>query len=155
MRGQVGVPTTSFCAFLRYRAVVRWTPETIRDRREALGWTQQQLADALGVSLRSVTAWERGEATPRRLSDLNRVLGPAQPGSTAPPLDKASDAELVAELARRLAARHDHTAAVSGALGPRRETPPPEIWADPSLGADRAAQPAPHQPAPERAAEQC
>lgn len=63
------------CANLRYGRAVQWTADTIRRRRDELGLTQQQLAERLGVSLRTVTAWEAGESQPRRVADLTRVLG--------------------------------------------------------------------------------
>ena len=34
--------------------------ETIRSRRHALGMTQEQLADRLGVSAPAVSKWEQG-----------------------------------------------------------------------------------------------
>ena len=41
------------------------TPDQIREGRERLHMTQQQLADEVGVSRRTVTSWERGESTPQ------------------------------------------------------------------------------------------
>lgn len=50
--------------------------EDIKSGRERLRMTQQQLADELGVSLRTVGAWERGESIPRnRMAAINEVLG--------------------------------------------------------------------------------
>jgi len=37
------------------------TPAEFRAWRSAMGYTQQQAAQALGVSLRTVKAWESGE----------------------------------------------------------------------------------------------
>ena len=37
------------------------TPDRIRAIRLRLGWTQREMAEALGVSLRSVYRWEAGE----------------------------------------------------------------------------------------------
>jgi DNA-binding transcriptional regulator YiaG len=39
--------------------------EEIKNGRERIGMTQKQLADAVGVSLRTVGSWERGESVPR------------------------------------------------------------------------------------------
>jgi DNA-binding XRE family transcriptional regulator len=49
------------------------TPDQIREGRERLHMTQQQLADEVGVSRRTVTSWERGESTPQ-----NRAAAVAQ-----------------------------------------------------------------------------
>ena len=47
-------------------------PSPIRAARIAAGMTQQQLADALGISQVSVTRWETGEHEPR-VSTLKRI----------------------------------------------------------------------------------
>jgi transcriptional regulator with XRE-family HTH domain len=53
-----------------------FTAEDIKNGRERLRMTQQQLADELGVSLRTVGAWERGESIPRnRMAAIAEVLG--------------------------------------------------------------------------------
>ena len=36
------------------------TPTQVRKARQRLGWTQQEMADALGVSLRTIKHWEAG-----------------------------------------------------------------------------------------------
>lgn len=36
------------------------TPNELRKIRKRLGWTQQQLADAVGVARNSVVRWEGG-----------------------------------------------------------------------------------------------
>lgn len=49
----------------------------IKRARERMRWSQQRLADELGVGVRSVGAWERGEAVPRNaLGALEAVLAP-------------------------------------------------------------------------------
>jgi len=40
------------------------TPAALRAWRECMGYTQQQAAAALGVSLRTVKSWEAGFAAP-------------------------------------------------------------------------------------------
>lgn len=40
--------------------------ESLREAREQTGKTQQELADAVGVSLRTVGNWERGGVVPRK-----------------------------------------------------------------------------------------
>ena len=51
--------------------------ETIRSRRHALGMTQEQLADRLGVSAPAVSKWEQGASYPdvTLLTALARALG--------------------------------------------------------------------------------
>jgi transcriptional regulator with XRE-family HTH domain len=50
----------------------------IRRARERKRLTQQQLADAVGASVRAVGSWERGEAVPRNtIGALDAVLGVA------------------------------------------------------------------------------
>jgi transcriptional regulator with XRE-family HTH domain len=52
------------------------TGEQIRAARERLRMTQQELAEELGVSLRTVSNWERGESVPRnRAGAIVDVLG--------------------------------------------------------------------------------
>lgn len=43
----------------------RWTlGDRIRKAREHRGWTQRELASRLGVSLRTISRWERGDHRP-------------------------------------------------------------------------------------------
>ena len=59
------------------------TGEQIRAARELARMTQQQLADDVGVSLRTVSSWERGESVPRnRASAIAEVLGIRGDGET-------------------------------------------------------------------------
>lgn len=70
----------------------------IREARERMGMTQEQLAQQIGVHLRTVGNWERGQTVPKnRMARLRRVLG--EDGGN--PLAEATDAELLAEVARR------------------------------------------------------
>ncbi len=48
--------------------------KTIRQLREARGWTQHDLAERLGVDAGSISTWERGASRPR----LKHLLGLAQ-----------------------------------------------------------------------------
>ena len=52
------------------------TSETIRRVRQWQRLTQQQFADVLGVTVRSVRGWELGSNSPRgkRLRDLDRLV---------------------------------------------------------------------------------
>lgn len=77
------------------------TGDEIRDARERLGLTQSELGQMVGVSMRTIGNWERGETPPTlRQARLREVLAPA----TAVPrhVEALSDAELISELARRL-----------------------------------------------------
>jgi transcriptional regulator with XRE-family HTH domain len=60
----------------------------IRRARNAKGWSQADLASRLGVALRSVGGWERGEHVPlNRLAMLHELLGPLAPAEPANALD--------------------------------------------------------------------
>jgi transcriptional regulator with XRE-family HTH domain len=125
MGGLKTAKSSGNCAFLRYRSRVKWTAEMIKQRRQSLGWTQQDLADALGVTLRSVTSWERGEAAPRNLARLDEALadGVADRG---PALKDASAVELAQELVARLQGVADVTPHQGSSDVPRKaKTPAP------------------------------
>lgn len=55
----------------------RGNTQIIATARIAMGLTQQQLADALHVSIRTVRRWEREDAVPetRTAIELSSVLG--------------------------------------------------------------------------------
>jgi len=42
--------------------------------RRRRGWTQEQLAEKLGVDLKSVQRWESGAAAPKALADLEAAV---------------------------------------------------------------------------------
>jgi len=42
-----------------------WAPEQIKELRQFAGWTQQDLADRMGVRQQTVSEWETGLHTPR------------------------------------------------------------------------------------------
>jgi transcriptional regulator with XRE-family HTH domain len=61
---------------------------TIRSARERLHMTQQDLADAVGVSARTIGNWEQGHRLPKnRMGALEEVLGVNLTGTSvaAPP----------------------------------------------------------------------
>lgn len=84
--------------------------DNIREARERAGLTQEQLAQRLGVTMRTVGNWERGATVPKsRQAAIRAFLAPSE---DQPGLHSASDAELLAEIARRFARagkeqRHD------------------------------------------------
>jgi transcriptional regulator with XRE-family HTH domain len=88
-----------------YSIAVEWTPQEIKNRRLAKGWDQDRLATELGVSRRAITNWETGSADPRGKNRrrLDDVLGDTPQPETS--LQNATDAQFIAELARRLALR--------------------------------------------------
>lgn len=52
----------------------------VKKMRESHGWTQQELADACGVSLRTVQSWEAGKAVSKRqMRLLNAIDSPDAP----------------------------------------------------------------------------
>src|SRR5690606_9976574 len=81
------------------------TGDEIRAARERAGLTQEQLAQRLRVSMRTVGNWERGARIPlNRLAALREFMYPPKDREeTEPGLRSASDAELLAEIARRFA----------------------------------------------------
>lgn len=80
------------------------TGDEIRTARERAGWTQAHLGDLVGVSMRSIGNYERGDTIPRnRMPVLEEVLAPYIRSGQGPSLVGASDAQLLAEIARRFA----------------------------------------------------
>jgi transcriptional regulator with XRE-family HTH domain len=84
--------------------------ERIRSAREAHGWTQDQLAEAVGVVKRTVGNWERGRPPKQHIGAIEHALNtrlrgtPTDPTDDGPTVRQAEDAELLAEFASRLAA---------------------------------------------------
>ena len=56
--------------------------DKIKAARDRLRWSQQQLADAIGVDRKTVDNWEHGRTRPLRahLAALERILGPLKGG---------------------------------------------------------------------------
>lgn len=85
--------------------------ETIRDAREKKNWTQDQLAQTLGVSVMTIKNWEVGRHSPKNaIGRIEDVLGVTlrsvtEQRPTGPGIDKASDAQLIGELLTRLSER--------------------------------------------------
>lgn len=88
---------------LRHSASSVWPvikAEQLRDARQRAGYTSQAaLAEALGVSLRTVTAWEAegGQVSARSEARVRALLWPSPE-----PLSHYSDFELLSEIGRRL-----------------------------------------------------
>lgn len=98
------------------------TGDQIRTARERAGFTQQQLGTMLGVSMRTVGNWERGASVPRNKLGAIQHLLDGQAGTDAPALRDASDAELLAEIARRFA-RQTEGGGVRARTAPKTEAP--------------------------------
>ena len=83
------------------------TGEQIRTARKRAGMSQGQLAKAVGASLRAVGSWERDGNSPNLAEvRLREVLDPYLEDTAViagPGLEDASDAQLLAEIARRFA----------------------------------------------------
>jgi len=79
--------------------------QQIKTARNRAGLTQQALADALGVTLRTIGNWERGATVPRdKAPAIRDVLGEYLTASSQdgePALSQATDAEILAEVAKR------------------------------------------------------
>lgn len=81
--------------------------EQIKRARERKGWTQEQLATAVGVGPRTVGNWERGSTVSRnRTGRLEKVLGDELAEvAGADPVRDLDEIALLSELLRRAAAR--------------------------------------------------
>jgi len=82
------------------------TGDDLRLQRGRLHLTQRELADRVGVGLRTVTTWEALGAQPlpgTAQGRLEAVFG-ATDGTGSRSLAEVSDLDLIAELARRLSA---------------------------------------------------
>lgn len=80
----------------------------IRNARENLGLTQGELAERMGVHRRTVQGWETRHVPRTAIPQLERFFGidlSSPPASESPALDEASDAQVLSDLARRLADR--------------------------------------------------
>lgn len=76
-------------------AVMNISGEAIKEARERRRITQQELADELGVSLRTVGAWERGESVPRsRMGAIREALGFERPDDNRMELSRLINEEL-------------------------------------------------------------
>lgn len=83
------------------------TGPQIKAARERAHLTQAELATRIGVGLRTIGNWERGETVPKnRMAALEALFSDATPSS---PLHRFTDAQIIAELARRAAERDSHS----------------------------------------------
>jgi transcriptional regulator with XRE-family HTH domain len=107
----------------------------IKRARERKRWTQRQLADALGVDIKTIDNWEHSRTRPRnRLGALEEVLGislSTEQGplaDLAPPQDEwearvFADPDLPDRIKRRFIT--DSRAARAAYPGPARGSAPP------------------------------
>lgn len=78
------------------------TGDDIRTARQKAGLTQAELAQRIGVSMRTVGNWERGDTPPNRYAArINAVLDGLINSAERPSIEDYSDAALLAEIARR------------------------------------------------------
>ena len=114
----------------------------IRSARERAGLTQAQLAGLVGVTLRTVGNWERGETVPQNREALIRQVLAGQLGDRGASLVEASDAELLAEIARRFSraqhqeVEHGRQSAPTSPVTPLRPEPVSDPDASLYLAAD-------------------
>lgn len=100
------------------------TGDEIRAARERAGLTQAELGQLVGVSMRTIGNWERGETVSRnRLNMLKHVLATFVDSVNSDPLRAATDAELLAEIARRFARGHEDKAGTDHDEAPNRQAP--------------------------------
>lgn len=102
--------------------------DRIRRARQDLDLTQAALARKLEVDIRTVQGWESGRR-PRgkAAAEIERVLGidlSAEPDSPSPRLDDATDAQVIASLAARLADRDRTIRELRSQLDTGHETTP-------------------------------
>lgn len=98
-------PPLSFLDF-PCEAVAVLTGDEIRRARERAGMTQEELGAVIGVSLRTIGNWERGQTVPRNRAAALRAALAAHLDDAhgrGNPLATVSDVELLAEIARRFA----------------------------------------------------
>lgn len=83
--------------------------DRIRRAREAAGMTQAELAERVGRDQKTVRNWEAGRIPRGSIGAIEKALGISladdDDRSTSPRLDDATDAEVLASLANRLAER--------------------------------------------------
>lgn len=90
-----------------------WNVDAVKKLRDDRDWTQRQLADVLGVSLRSVQMWEGGEPISKRNQRLldrlvsteeTDTLTDAELRALVPKvLPHATDGQVISEVANRFA----------------------------------------------------
>lgn len=100
--------------------------DQLRDARGRAGLTQEELGLRVGVSLRSVGNWERGEGVPRAKEALVRdVLGHnlTTGHDAGNPLASFSNLALLNELGRRLESTERREGGSDADAEPRRESP--------------------------------
>jgi transcriptional regulator with XRE-family HTH domain len=100
----------------------------IRLRRQALKWSQQELADKLGVNRATVSAWERGKHLPERTEGaIEETLGIDLSQDTGEPdYDKDNPVErAIWELDAPRAIRLDFIAQLRGRMEHSQAKDPP------------------------------
>lgn len=115
------------------------TGQQVREARGRKRWLMRELAEAVGVTARTVGAWERGESpipvtAEARIREVLSVEKVARADEDVITLASASDAQLMTALANRLALRAAVAAAAAQqneAVGAKPPIPVGEIaWMD-------------------------
>lgn len=127
------------------------TGDEIRRARERAGYSQEDLAAVLGVSVKTVNNWERGRTVSRNRTAVEDFLR-AQLGDDAPaPLQAVSDVELLAEIARRLARGREREQAMGNDQHPT-SIGSPRDFSRADVDVDAPGPPLPHGGRPKRQA---
>lgn len=98
------------------------TGEYIKVLRERMGYTQEQLAEMVGVSIQSISNWERGKSEPKidNYNNLARIFNVTVTelanGADMPPMNDANKAYLDKTVSTLLE-KHEELAFISLELG--------------------------------------
>jgi transcriptional regulator with XRE-family HTH domain len=96
--------------------------DQIRSARHRRQWTQKQLADAVGVNVKTVDNWENGRTSPKnRLGAVEEVLGLRLGDEPTEPEELTSADPRIMAILRNPVFTDEERAWMIEALPPRRE----------------------------------